>query len=145
MMATAHLVGHQLDPTADFSGPVIGMCAAIEHLLHAVVISPVVGNDRDKQRQTRTLGAAIDSINQACQGGYGYLPTAMRNHLQQLQIDLQQIEKLVPTWRRLNRSFRVPATHRKVLTKPDWQQLYRMVMGTETLFTRTYDALHPVV
>ncbi|APE16754.1 hypothetical protein BOH72_17415 [Mycobacterium sp. WY10] len=145
MMATSDLVGHQLDPIADFSGPVIGMCAAVEHLLHAAVITPVVGNDKDRQRQTRTFGAAIDSIHQACQGRGGYLQTAIRNHLQQLQVDLQEIEHLVPTWRRLNRSFRVPAAHRKVLTKADWQQLYRLVMGADTLFTRTYDALYPHV
>lgn len=143
MMATADLVGHQLDPTADFSGPVIGMCAAVEHLLHTVVITPVVGDDKERQRQTRTLGAAIDSVHQACQGRSGNLPTAIRNHFQRLRLDLQEIENLVPAWRRLNRNFRVPAAHRHVLTKVDWQQLYRIVMGADALFNRTYDALHP--
>ena len=39
----------------------------------------------------------------------------------------------------MNTAFRLPAAHRQVLTKSDWQQLYRPVMGSETLFIRTYD------
>ncbi|WP_207767358.1 hypothetical protein, partial [Mycolicibacterium agri] len=143
MMATADLVGHQLDPTADFSGPVIGMCAAVEYLLHACAITPLVGDDKDRQRQTRTFGAAIDAIDLACQGKGGDLPRDIRTHFEQLQLNVSRVEDLIPTWRRLNRTFRVPAAHRKVLTKADWQQLYRLVMGAETLFIRTYDAIRP--
>lgn len=143
MMATADLVGHQLDPSADFSGPVIGMCAAIEHLLHEVLVIPVVGSDDARERQMRTLGAVLDAVEHAARGRGGVVPRDLATHMRALAIDLGAVASLLPTWRRMNTSFRVPAAHRQVLTKSDWQQLYRLIMGSDTLFVRTYDVLHP--
>ncbi|MGW0793128.1 hypothetical protein [Streptomyces sp. NPDC002692] len=143
MLATADLIGYQLDHTADFSGPVIGMCAAIEHILYESVVSPVVIENDNWHRQARTFGAAIDVIEHACLGRGGPFPQEVRHRMQSLQMDLAQVHSLIPAWRRLNVNYRVPAAHRKVLAKSEWQQLYRLVMGTEALFERTYDALKP--
>lgn len=143
MMATADLVGHQLDPAADFSGPVIGMCAAVEHLLHEVVVAPVAGNDANRLRQMRTLGAVLDAVDLACRGKGGALHRDIGSHLSGEGLDLSAVGALMPSWRRMNRTFRVPAAHRQVLTKSDWQQLYRLVMGSDTLFVKTFDVLHP--
>lgn len=128
MMATADLVGHQLDPAADFSGPVIGLCAAVEYLLHEVVVVPVVGSDRARERRMRTLGAVLDAIDLAARGKGGPIPRDIDQHMQALGLDLAAVTALMPTWRRMNTSFRVPAAHRHVLTKSDWQQLYRLIM-----------------
>jgi hypothetical protein len=141
MMATADLVGHQLDPVADFSGPVIGMCAAVEHVIHACVIAPAVGNSVAQQRQTRTLGAVIDAIEQACRSGRSQLHQDIRAHLVSSGVDLNEVLNLIPLWRRLNIRYRVPAAHREVLSKVDWQQLYRMILGTDNLFLGTFDTL----
>ena len=43
MLATSEYVGFSLDSTGDFSGPVIGICASIESLLHDYVIEPAIG------------------------------------------------------------------------------------------------------
>jgi hypothetical protein len=143
MMATADLVGHQLDPIADFSGPVIGMCAAVEYLLYEGVVRPVVGNDQNRERQMRTLGAVLDAVELACRGRGGVLQRDVRSHLLGCTIDIDAVAALLPAWRRMNSAFRIPAAHRQVLTKSDWQRLYRLVMGSETLFIRTYDGLKP--
>jgi len=142
MMATADLIGHQLDPAADFSGPVIGMCAAVEHLLHAAVITPVTSGNHGWQRQTRTLGAALDTIDLACRGRGSQLPRDVQTHMLSADIDPTAVAGLIPAWRRMNTAFRVPAAHRQVITRADWQRLYRLVIGGEALFTQTYDALY---
>lgn len=144
MMATADLVGHQLDPSADFSGPVIGMCAAVEHVVHSIALDPVVGSSSDWQRQTRTFGGALDVVDLACRDRGGELPRAVRARLLSTAIDLEALNALDPVLRQLNKKFRVPAAHRQVLTKSDWQSLYRLVMGSEMLFIRTHDALAPI-
>lgn len=143
MMATADLVGHQLDSAADFSGPVIGMCAAVEHLLHEVLVTPVVGTDKARERQMRTLGAVIDAVDLATRGKGGAIPHDIASTMQSIGMNASAVATLVSSWRRMNTAFRVPAAHRQVLTKSDWQQLYRLIMGSDTLFVRTYDALHP--
>lgn len=141
MMATADLVGNQLDSTADFSGPVIGMCAAVEHVIHAFAIAPIVGDQPGYDRQTRTFGAALDSIDLASKSRGGQLSGAIRRQLTSAGVKLDTVIELMPLWRRLNSKYRIPAAHRQVLTKADWQQVYRLVMGPDALFTRTFDAL----
>ena len=93
-MATADLVGHQLDPTADFSGPVIGMCAAVEHVIHAMAISPVVAGREGLQRQTRTFGAALDVVDLACSARGGRLPQEVRAQLLASDIDVDGVLNL---------------------------------------------------
>ena len=141
MMATADLVGHRLESTADFSGPVIGMCAAIEHILHASVISPVVGTDVVWAKQTRTFGSAIDALDIACRLEGGALHGDIRSYLLVRGIDYNDLSTLLPLWRKLNREFRVPAAHRQVISKARWQEMYRIVIGADSLFIRTFDSL----
>lgn len=143
VMATADLVGHQLDPVADFSGPVIGMCTAIEHIIHTNVLTEIVGNDAARQKQTRTFGAALDAVELACRSQGGALHREIRAYLVGRNVQLEGVLKLMPRWRRMNVNYRIPAAHRQLLTKSDWQQLYRMLMGSETLFIQTFDILHP--
>ncbi|MEU3368215.1 hypothetical protein [Streptomyces pseudogriseolus] len=141
MVATADFIGYQLDTIDDFSGPAIGMCAAIEYILYETVVSPVIAENRNWQRQARTFGAAIDVVDNACLGEGAQLAHEVRRYMQSLQLDLAQVQALVPVWQRLNRNYRVPAAHRKVLTQSEWHQLYRLVFGSEALFVRTYDVL----
>jgi hypothetical protein len=142
MMATADLVGHQLPHAADFSGPVIGMCAAVEYLLYANLIAPVVGNSAARERQTRTFGAAIDVIDAACQSQGNQLHQDIGTHLVANGIDPAEVLNLIQSWRRLNTDYRIPAAHRQVLSKASWQRLYRMLLGPESLFIQTFNALH---
>jgi hypothetical protein len=142
MMATADYVGHQLPPEVDFTGPVIGMCKAVEHLLHASLIAPVLGSGPARERQTRTLGAAIDAIEVACRSQGSQLHRDIRAHLIASGIDASDVLDLVQPWRKLNTDYRVPAAHRQALRKPSWQRLYRMLLGPESLFIRTFNTLH---
>jgi hypothetical protein len=142
MMATADFVGHRLPPGADFSGPVIGMCAAVEHLLHASIIAPVVGSDEAREQQTRTFGATISAIETACRSQGNQLHRDIKTHLESEGIDANSVLSLIEPWRKLNTDYRVPAAHRQVLTKASWQRLYRMLLGPESLFKRTFNTLH---
>jgi hypothetical protein len=142
MMATADLIGHQLDPVADFSGPVIGLCAAVEHVIYANVIAPAIGNDATRRRQMRTFGAFLDAIEVAARSGGSQLHQDIRAHVASRGVDLDSVSRLIPLWRRLNTRYRVSAAHREVLSKADWQQLYRMVLGSDNLFLQTFDCLH---
>lgn len=141
MMATADLVGHNLDRIADFSGPAIGMCAAVEHIIHARILSPAIGNNAAWQRQIRTLGAGIDAIEAACRSQGNYLHRAIIQHIVGSGITPNDVLALIDPWRRLNRDYRVPAAHRQVLSKTSWQQLYRLLFGPDSLFIETFDTL----
>lgn len=144
MMATADYVGH-LPSGFDFTGPVIGMCKAVEYLLYTCLISPVVGGDAARERQTRTLGAAIDAIEIACRSQGGQLHHDIRNHLGANGIDASSVLSLTRPWRSLNKDYRIPAAHRQSLTKTTWQRLYRMLLGPEGLFIETFDVLHALI
>jgi hypothetical protein len=140
MMATADLVGHQLDAGADFSGPVIGMCASIEHILHGHLLGPVTAGHPELERQARTFGAAIDAVEHAVEGRGGALANQLRAWIDEAGIDVDRVHDLIPQWRRLNLAFRIPAAHRELLTRHHWQGVYRLVVGAEGLLASTLDA-----
>lgn len=141
MMATADLVGPSLDRIADFSGPAIGMCAAVEHIIHARILSPAVRNNAAWQVQTRTLGAGINAIETACRSQGNQLHREILQHIVDSGIAPSDVLGLIEPWQRLNRDYRVPAAHRQVLSKTSWQQLYRLLFGPDSLFNETFDTL----
>ena len=146
MMATADFVGHSALPSdAEFSGPVIGMCKAVEYLLHASLIAPVVGSDAAREKQTRTLGAAIDAIEVACRSQGNQLHHDIRARLVANGIDPSDVLNLILPWHKLNTDYRVPAAHRQALRKPSWQRLYHMLLGPENLFIQTFNTLRNAI
>jgi hypothetical protein len=145
MLATADHLGFTLlagaDPAdlegMDFSGPVIGVCASIESLVHEAVVSPAVAHEPDlaEKLERATFGAVVALIEQAVQGVRNPRPehVAIRAHLLGNAFDTAKLADLLPLLRQVNQRFRTRAAHRAVVRDVDWAALWTTVMKEELL------------
>lgn len=145
MIATADFIGYNLSG-GDFSGPVIGLCAAIEHTLHTYLIDPALASAPTAKHsswsnQVKTLGAAIAAIEAAAGTSTAPFHSQLRKHLVTAGRDQSKISNLIPAWRELNKKFRIPAAHRQLVTQQSWQAVYGLVVGAGTLLADTIDTL----
>lgn len=145
MVATADFIGYNLSG-GDFSGPVIGLCAALERILHTHVIEPALASapppDRSQwSSQLNTFGAAIATISSAAGNSTAAISSHLRSYLITENKDQSVIRGLVPKWRTLNKKYRIPAAHRDLVAQDSWQSAYGLVIGAGTLLADTIDAL----
>jgi hypothetical protein len=141
MVATADTLGHQLDRAGDFSGPVIGLAAAVESFVHRTVFAHAFSAEElAANRRLRTFGAQLWAIRDAC-GGAG--EQQLRAHIETAGIAIADLEALNDDWEILNTRWRIPAAHREVLTHGQWRASYAMVVGGGNLLKRTVAALDP--
>lgn len=140
MLATADTIGPQLAANADFSGPVIGMSAAIEHLIHDRVISHAFAGTT-LGTNIKTFGQSVYAIRRACQNGNDGASIAIRARMSTEGINLSAVSALIQPWSDLNTTFRIPAAHRDVLSQQVWRDAYRFILADGALLMRTFDAL----
>lgn len=145
MIATADFIGYNLSG-GDFSGPVIGLCAAIEHILHTYLIDPALASAPTAQHSSwsndvKTFGAAIAAIEAATGTSTAPLHSHLREHLVAAGKDQSKISNLIPAWRELNKKFRIPAAHRQLVAQQSWQAVYGLVVGAGMLLADTIDAV----
>jgi hypothetical protein len=145
MIATADFIGYNLSG-GDFSGPVIGLCAAIEHTLHTHLIDPALDSAPTSKQiswrnEVKTFGAAIAALEAATGTSTAPFHSHLRGYLIAAGKDHAEIANLVPAWRELNKKFRIPAAHRQLVTQQSWQAVYGLVVGAGTLLANTIDTL----
>ena len=144
MLATAEYVGFSIDSTADFSGPVIGICVSIETVLHDQVISPVVALDSSLSAAERlTLGQVIYQIRDAVNGGTSNLQAGIREHLQGKNVDLTQVASLALAMGSMNAQYRIPAAHRHLVHEATWQNAWNSIIGPSSLLAQVIDVFTP--
>jgi len=140
MLATADTVGPQLGADADFSGPVIGLSAAIELLIHERIISGAFAGTTYGDR-IRTFGACVHAIKDACDSHSSAPARAILIYMRSAGVDVSAVRSMVQSWLDLNSRFRIPAAHREVMTQQAWRDAYRFVLGDGGVLARTIDAL----
>jgi hypothetical protein len=140
MLATADHLGFTLladadpaDPEGmDFSGPVIGVCASIESLVHEAIVIPAVAREPGlaEKLERATFGAVVALIEQAVHGVKNPRPEhlAVRAHLFGNAFDLAKLAGLLPLLRQVNQRFRTRAAHRVVVRDVDWSALWTTVL-----------------
>ncbi|WP_262003576.1 hypothetical protein [Microbacterium sp. Mcb102] len=146
MLATADTLGHQLDSAGDFSGPVIGLCAALEHLLHRVTFAQAFTEaelQAPAQRYFKTFGGQIRGIREASGENLASSPQLSAHIAAEGFAAADLLALCLPTGDLsiLNTRWRIPAAHRDVMTQREWRAAYSMVVGSGQLLVRTVGAL----
>lgn len=146
MIATADYIGYNLSG-GDFSGPVIGLGAAVEYLLHSQVINPAIETANKGERNkldnaTKTFGSAINALEVAATNSHNQFFSPLRERLKSARIDLQRVASLAPVWRELNTAYRRPAAHRELVSQKSWQDAYFLVIGRGALLAKTVETLN---
>lgn len=147
MLATADTLGYQLDRTGDFSGPVIGLSAAVESVLHRSLIAPVFTVDElAKSKNYKTFGSQLWAVREAC-GDDASKEPRIREHIIARGFavaDLLAMTAQTGDLSTLNSRWRIPAAHRSVLTQDEWRASYKMVVGEGRLLARVITAVASV-
>ena len=157
MLATAEHIGFallagsqsSLGTINDYSGPVIGVCASIESVLHDWVITPATAHDAALQESCgkATFGAVISLIEDSLKGINNPQPKhlAVRAHLEDSGMDTDLVRDLIQPLRRISQNFRNPAAHRHVLPQQTWTRLWQIVVSEDKILTQVIDAVSPPV
>lgn len=141
MLATSEHVGFSLESTADFSGPVIGVCASVEVIVHDRLIEPAVGQDRRIVARCRTLGQAIHATRSALRRGSDPLHLLLRQQIDRLSVDKSSLADLLDLLDGMNRRFRIPAAHRDLIVDSTWHAAWTSIVGQDRMLGRTLDVL----
>jgi len=137
MCATAVYLGNVLTDGRDFSGPVLGLAAAAEKLLHEHVLGPAAQIEPNVATQ-RMLGQVLEMLRFAL-GATNTTPriAAVRTTLNQLRVDKVEMGSVVTGLATLNRDYRRAAAHRELLPRSTWIDCYRLALvGPEPLLPR---------
>jgi hypothetical protein len=148
MLSTAVCVGNQLDPQADYSGPVLGLCSSIERLLHDQVAAVVLDSKPGFRSNLIMLGKLIEAVAVACDVPLPGTPAKWLPVHTELQtfiessahLSRQAIAALVPKWSEMNHDYRRHAAHRKSMSRAQWQAAVDLFFS-QGLLTQTCDAL----
>lgn len=129
----------------DYSGPVIGVCAGIESVLHDWVITPATAHDARLRRECgrATLGKAIALVAESLRNLDNPQPRheAVRAHIARAGIRADALGALVAPLRHISQSFRNPAAHREVLTRETWNRLWQIAVSEERVLPRVIDVV----
>ncbi|MFE7409024.1 hypothetical protein [Streptomyces laurentii] len=157
MLATAEYIGFALladsesspETIDDYSGPVIGVCASIESVLHDWVITPATAHDSTLQESCgkATFGAAISLIEDSLKGINNPQPRhlAVRAYLEDSGCNMGIVSELILPLRRISQNFRNPAAHRHVLQRQAWTKLWQLVVSEDRILAQVIDAVCPPV
>lgn len=150
IIATGVYVAATLDRSLDYSGPILGICAAVERSIKETVVASAVASApterlREKiKKETKTVGAMLyrfDRLDQRDDISV-QLAAAVRSR----GIDRANLDRLLPRLKRLNEDFRVPAAHVEVLTESDWHALHDIALVSDDgrpLLRDLIDVLYP--
>lgn len=145
VLATAEHVGFSLEEEADYSGPILGVCAAVEMLVFDLVIEPTVSDNAQWQRYCRTLGQALAAMRNGIQGNPAPVYDQVRQVLQARQANADLLRQVLPRLEELNDDYRVPAAHRRLLGRQDWLAAWGQVLrGRNALLPSLAEALRAV-
>jgi len=145
VLATAEHVGFSLAEEADYSGPILGVCGAIEMLVFDLVIDPTVSGNAQWQRYCRTLGQALAAVRNGIQGNPAPVYDQVRQTLEARHADVGLLSQAMPRLEELNDDYRVPAAHRRVLSRQDWLAAWGQVLrGRHALLPMLAEALRAV-
>ncbi|MET8864107.1 hypothetical protein ABZW11_14240 [Nonomuraea sp. NPDC004580] len=141
MLATSEHVGFSLDPAADFSGPVIGICASAENILHDYIFGPAIAHNTQLGNGYKTLGQVIHATLKALNNGNEELHQAILAQLNRMNVVHATAQQLMQDLANMNRRYRIPAAHRDLVSEATWQAAWNVVIGPTGLLARAVDVL----
>lgn len=143
MLATALHTGSRQPEYSDYSGPIIGLCAALEYTLHIGAIEPLILAKPKYERDLRMLGQIIGALKGASADrnvSTTKLEEDLWLSLQDRGLDRSEVAELVPRWQKVNRDLRRPAAHRHPMGREQWHEACEALISAG-LLADTFDAL----
>jgi len=150
MIVTADYFANTAPDNADHSGPLLGVAAAFERVLHdalfdaAAAESPgAIPSGQTLGSCLRTLGSCLRTLDNALRGRGGVessaLVIAMRRRP---QIDPHRLRQLLPDAKAMNRAYRIPAAHAELVSSKTWSDGREVLLHPSTgLLPRLTNAL----
>lgn len=139
MLATAMHTGSRQPEHSDYSGSIIGLCAALEDMLYRGTVEPLIRVAPKHEKQLRMLGQIIRALE-----GVDAPASALEQDLQGILgdrgIDRDEVKVLVPHWNKVNQALRRPAAHRQPMTRRQWQEACESLISSG-LLAHTFDVL----
>lgn len=144
VLSTAFVVGNSLRDGDDFSGPVLGMCSALEGWLRSFC-SEISGGDLPYTM----LGQLLGFVEGSASGKYLSKPAASSERVAAEYFmsflgdeRVSEIATLLPGWWYMNRKFRRPAAHYGLVDRSVWSEtLTHLIINRE--ITRSFACLIP--
>ena len=128
MMATALHVGQSLGSDADFSGPVIGLCAAAESILSDRLIDPARAKSGTAYPSAwHSLGHFVRIMLEAVGSGTHPVYQEARRVLIDNGCDLVALAPIADLLSTMNADYRRAAAHRTLVPRKGWVDLYRLM------------------
>jgi hypothetical protein len=145
MIVTAEYFGSAAPEGADHSGPLLGLAASVERLLHEQIFDRAAAMFPAQIRSGQTLGSCLHHLNNALRGAADPEARAVAHAIsQQPNIDRQKLRNLLPDARAMNRRYRIPAAHAEVIDSDTWADGRQMILESrQGLLVRLVDALLP--
>jgi hypothetical protein len=145
MLATAMHTGSRQPDHSDYSGPIIGLCAALEDMLYRGAIEPLIHAQPKHENNLRMLGQIIAALEGATLDASTNRQTTtmqqdLRLILEDRAIDRSDVAALVPRWRKVNQDLRRPAAHRHPMSREQWHGACESLISA-ALLADTFDVL----
>ena len=122
MLVTAEYFGNQAPDGADHSGPMLGLAAAVERVLHEGLLQRAAAAYPGQLDLHQTFGGTLHLLGEALgEGRKAAGATALAAFLgQHPEVDRRRLQQLLGPAKQMNRSYRIPAAHRDVVDEATW-------------------------
>ena len=122
MLVTAEYFGNQAPDGADHSGPMLGLAAAVERVLHEGFLQRAAAVYPGQLDLHQTFGGTLHLLSEALGGGRKAAgATALAAFLEHHpEVDRHRLQQLLDPAKQMNRSYRIPAAHRDVVNEATW-------------------------
>ncbi len=137
MLVSASHFGVSAPSGADLSGPVLGLCAGVERLLHETWVDPALAT-AGLAAGNWTLGRLLHHLTQATEATVPLKPAAaavreaLRAGAEAAGIDVDQFASLVPRLQDMRVRYRNRAAHEGLLDAAVWYDAYAAVLLGDT-------------
>lgn len=143
MIVTAEYFANTAPDDADHSGPLLGLAAAVERLLHETIFDPAAAESPGTFHSGQTLGSCLRTLDLALRNIPDREAQAIRcTLLRRPHIDRQKLRTIVPTAKAMNRDYRIPAAHAEIVSAATWAQGREVILHPSNgLLAQLVDAL----
>ena len=121
MIVTADYFANTAPDNADHSGPLLGVAAAFERVLHDALFDAAAAESPGAIPPGQTLGSCLRTLDNALRGRLDVESSALLKAMRRRpDIDLSRLRQLLPDAKAMNRGYRIPAAHAELVSATTW-------------------------
>ena len=141
MIVSSVYFGHSAPEGADRSGPVLGLCSAIERLIHERLLEPAL-RDTEVNHHSWTLGRTLHFLDDAISGKTKSGMEDLRQFMAANHIEQAEVAAILPLLDDVRDRFRNRAAHEGLLPHDVWLEAHSlMLLAPVELVRRLVDCL----